>query len=84
MRHLHSGTPGLRLARFLSTKDFKRFDTARRNIAYELDWVGRLEIAGFHQFQKSRLSLAIRQQHDFAKHAAFAQHLVRVARAFDW
>jgi hypothetical protein len=44
----------------------------------------RLEIAGFHQFQKSRLSLAIRQQHDFAKHAAFAQHLVRVARAFDW
>ena len=28
--------------------------------------------------------LAVRHQHDFAEHAAFAQHLVRAARLLEW
>ena len=31
----------------------------------------------------SHVPLAVRHQHDFAEHAAFAQHLVRAARLFE-
>jgi hypothetical protein len=44
----------------------------------------RVQFGAFTNLDAVHVPLAVRHQHDFAEHAAFAQHLVRATRLFEW